>query len=918
MPLTEPYALWRAGRYLDALASLDRVPPEPADRLASDVLRMQLAERLGQYGRSRYLAERLLRSRSLSPLFKSDCRFALGLIDWDEGRFDRATEQFHEALTLARAGEDASRACWIQLRLMTVNGSRVSAQAAATFIAQARLQVTRLGDPLASAALHVLAAEIAVKHGALRTARRLTQLGLNLLTTTPNLWLHALAENNLVGLALIDSDFDDGIAHAAIACRQADASGAAAVRRACLGNLGNLYALDGALDRARELLHRASAPLQTEGEYCHGLVESVARVHLLEGRLDAARECLDAIDAAIATRTDATLYAHRHSQLTRAQVLQHEGRWEEALQQTGVAIDLAERSGDRLLLGLSQLTRAEILGGQARHEELLPLLESLTPVLPTLPVDLLGHYERVLASSLASAGEPASRDHFRRAGRVFDGLHHRPGQIELQRTRQSAGLGRKAADAVDGSDRPAEGSGVAAADRNAMAAGLVQEIAALLLHAGRPELMATDLVAILAETGSMVRITALARGADGTTEPLAAYQAADAWPDADGHGPRRYVLGASRHRTIELVCEARRDIESVATLNATSLLLGIIRDLEAARAEREDRLGLWPADDLPLEGDDAVVGGALREVMHLVRKIAPTGASVLITGESGTGKEIVARALHRFSGRPNRPFVPFNCTAVPRDLIESQLFGYRRGAFTGAERDHPGLIRAARDGTLFLDEIGELGLELQPKLLRFLESGEITPLGESEAVRVNTRIVAATNAHLERLVHEGRFRADLFYRLQVIPITLPPLRERRDEIPHLARHFVARAAAEFGKGHLRIADETMELLVLCGWPGNVRQLNNELRRVVAMADADSVLLPSALSPAVAARGLKPSTGERQPAVPVDATLNDALARVERHMVESALSKYRGRLDAAARSLGISRKGLYLKRLRFGL
>ena len=354
---------------------------------------------------------------------------------------------------------------------------------------------------------------------------------------------------------------------------------------------------------------------------------------------------------------------------------------------------------------------------------------------------------------------------------------------------------------------------------------------------------------MLAGAGCVARITAIARHEDGRIESLASHATLRADDGGAALPPRTYVLGHARDRTIEVVCVPLADIESVATVNAVAVLLDVVRDLESAHLEREERLGLWPIEELPEGSEDAVITGSMREVMRLARKVAPTTASVLITGESGTGKEIVARAIHRFSNRTGRPFVPFNCTAVPRDLLESQLFGYRRGAFTGAERDHPGLIRAAKDGTLFLDEVGELGLELQPKLLRFLESGEITPLGESDVITVNARVVAATNANLERLVQEGRFRADLFYRLRVIPLPIPPLRERRDEIPHMVHHFASRAATEFGKGRLRIDNEAMELLVLYSWPGNVRQLNNELRRIVALADSEA-LTPDMLSPEI--------------------------------------------------------------------
>jgi DNA-binding NtrC family response regulator len=254
-------------------------------------------------------------------------------------------------------------------------------------------------------------------------------------------------------------------------------------------------------------------------------------------------------------------------------------------------------------------------------------------------------------------------------------------------------------------------------------------------------------------------------------------------------------------------------------------------------------------------------------------------------------------------------------------MLESQLFGHRRGAFTGADRDHPGLIRAAREGTLFLDEIGEMGLDLQPKLLRFLESGEISPLGEAGPVRVDVRIVAATNADLEHLVQTGRFREDLFYRLNVIPLTIPPLRERRDEIPALVHHFVGRAAAEFSKGRVRVADETIEYLQLHPWPGNVRQLQNEVRRMVALAEPDSVLTPGALMPEIRrakARTRTRGDGDLELTVTPGDKLTPTLARIEKEMIRAALRTNHGRVEAAARELGISRKGLYLKRQRLGL
>jgi DNA-binding NtrC family response regulator len=443
----------------------------------------------------------------------------------------------------------------------------------------------------------------------------------------------------------------------------------------------------------------------------------------------------------------------------------------------------------------------------------------------------------------------------------------------------------------------------------------------LMMHAGRPELVARHLVAILAGSGSAFSATAVACKDDGTVEILASYAHRAGDPPGARNRLRTLPVGTARGRHIEVRVHPAEGLEGMSAINAVMLLAASARELECAQAEREQHLTLWPIEELAVEQQRAVVTGRMTEVMTLAQKVARTSASVLITGESGTGKEIVARAVHDHSARCDKPFVPFNCTAVPRDMLESQLFGHRRGAFTGADRDYPGLVRAARDGTLFLDEIGEMGLDLQPKLLRFLESGEISPLGEAGPVNVDVRIVAATNADLEQLVQTGRFREDLFYRLNVIPLTIPPLRERRDEIPALVHHFVARAATEFSKGRVRVADETIEYLQLHPWPGNVRQLQNEVRRMVALADPDCVLTPAALAPEirrVRAKTRARGDGDLELTVILGDKLMPTLARIEKEMIRAALRASHGRVDAAAKELGISRKGLYLKRQRLGL
>ena len=344
--------------------------------------------------------------------------------------------------------------------------------------------------------------------------------------------------------------------------------------------------------------------------------------------------------------------------------------------------------------------------------------------------------------------------------------------------------------------------------------------------------------------------------------------------------------------------------------------------LEKARQDERSRAALWPATPIEEQAGALFIAEEMQALLATVRRVAATNIPILITGETGTGKEVIARLVHGYSPRAAKTFLPFNCTATPRDMLDSQLFGHRKGAFTGATEHFSGVIRAAAGGTLFLDEIGESTPEVQPKLLRFLESGEVHPIGDAHPQRVDVRVIAATNADLDILVSDGRFREDLFYRLNIVPLHIPPLRERRVEIPAFANLYLQKYAAENGKGDLRLSEETMEYLLLYRWPGNVRQLANEMRRLVALAEPGAVLMPEHLSPGIAASRKTIPPSERtletsEVVVRTDQPLAAAIQHVERTMVQRALAKATG-VDEAARMLGLSRKGLYLKRLRFGL
>ncbi|HVS21656.1 MAG TPA: sigma 54-interacting transcriptional regulator, partial [Pyrinomonadaceae bacterium] len=315
---------------------------------------------------------------------------------------------------------------------------------------------------------------------------------------------------------------------------------------------------------------------------------------------------------------------------------------------------------------------------------------------------------------------------------------------------------------------------------------------------------------------------------------------------------------------------------------------------------------------------------AMTRLVEEVHKIRSSDVTVLVTGESGTGKELVARAIHALSSRRDKVFVPFNCTAVPKELSEGYLFGYRRGAFTGAVKDSAGVIRTAAGGTLFLDEVGDLSLDVQPKLLRFLQEGEIQPLGEQRPMKVDVRIIAATNSDLEEMVAQGRFREDLYYRLNVIRLRVPPLRERRSEVPTMVNYYTNHYSAKFGRRDIEITPQAVDLLMVAEWPGNVRQLCNEIQRVIARAEDGAIITAEQLSPELRHMGAPVTppgtvtpigTGAAGPSVTVplqDITLADALAEVERRMIAEALRKHNGNISRAARELGLTRRGLYLK------
>ena len=306
---------------------------------------------------------------------------------------------------------------------------------------------------------------------------------------------------------------------------------------------------------------------------------------------------------------------------------------------------------------------------------------------------------------------------------------------------------------------------------------------------------------------------------------------------------------------------------------------------------------------------------AILEAIDLAMKVAPSDVSVLLLGESGTGKEQVARAIHTASPRSEARFVAVNCGAIPEGLFESELFGVVRGAFTGATQDRAGLIEDANGGTLFLDEVGEMPAPMQVKLLRALQEGIIRRVGSNQDVAVDVRVLSATNRDLERDVEEGRFRSDLYYRLNVFPIELPPLRDRAEDVPLLAAHFVEEVAGRLGRPIGGISPDALDVLAAYAFPGNVRELQNELERACVLVDDGARILTEHLSPRTRTPVPGPPTSsDEDPVVWTGLSLRDARARFEARLIESALDQLGGNVTQTASRLGVSRSHLQ-RRLR---
>lgn len=371
--------------------------------------------------------------------------------------------------------------------------------------------------------------------------------------------------------------------------------------------------------------------------------------------------------------------------------------------------------------------------------------------------------------------------------------------------------------------------------------------------------------------------------------------------------PETECVMISGHAEIETAVSAVKSgaydfLEKPLSLDKIEVLLSNISRLKSLENERDDLLQR-------LDEDTRLVGQskAISDLKKMASQVAPEDSRVLITGENGTGKELVARMIHAASPRQRGPFVAVNCAALPEDLIESELFGYEKGAFTGAVKAKPGRFEMAGGGTLFLDEIGEMSEKTQAKLLRAVEEGRITRLGGTAEIKTDVRIISATNKDLKKEISDGKFREDLFYRLAVLPIEIPPLRERREDIPLLVQHFADRFCKKRGRPSKKFSADAMKLFSNYAYPGNIRELANYVERIVIMASGDSIK-------AADVEMFIPHLVEKAPT----GTLKAACEQFEREYIKSSIARADGNMTRAAEILGLERSHLYKKMKALGM
>lgn len=746
-------------------------------------------------------------------------------------------------------------------------------------------------------------------------------------------------------------------------------------------NLGMNLLLIGNWKRAEAMIRRA-LDLAIANNHAHvaGILDSLGELKIMRGELDDAEELLERAVKLAKERKNGwyTLQAMRN--LARCRLAKGEHR--QAVEDALAALDLSREIDDKHyanMLGLV-LAEAHLHLGTEDHESYLKVIEDTGATSDFFVLGSIQHIRGLAA--LKDNDKQLAVHHFNQSLTIFEtaeDLYHTalanfligcnvdPTQsVRAIKHLSAAGEVFKKLNIADYvraveeriRDARAAGNAATANETARRSNSVVSQLLMVRLAEATAsrELLFRELIAVLQQESKANRIIIAEPNESKVLRPFITHGYS---PDDSAEIVSKYDL--ARQKGDEKAFLKKKDVavfqlrgstakaaylfvnpSSGALLNDDSSLQPLLRVVELGMdviALRErDRSAPAGHEASPYTSNSLMPGfihssPAMTSLVEEVYKIRSSDVTVLVTGESGTGKELVSRAIHTISNRKDKIFVPFNCTAVPKELAEGHLFGYRKGAFTGAVTDSPGMIRAADGGTLFLDEIGDLPLDVQPKMLRFLQEGEVQPIGEKRPIKVDVRVIAATNMPLEEKVADGTFREDLFYRLNVIRLRVPPLRERRSEIPPIVNYYINHYSSRFGKRDITFTPQTIDLLMVCEWDGNVRQLCNEVQRIIARAVDNDVITPDHLSPDLkrTARPLASFATDSnvRPIASYDSsflfdagaqggTLEDAVSGLETQMIKSSLARHNWNISRVANELGLTRRGLYLKLSRYGI
>ncbi len=748
---------------------------------------------------------------------------------------------------------------------------------------------------------------------------------------------------------------------------------------AAYNNLGLHLVMRGEWNKAENAYNRA-LELATEANHVHvaGILDSLGELKILRGEFGKAQEMLERSVALAEERKKEWYVIQSLRNLSRALLMQ--GKLSEAREKARETIKLCRKMGERQIANMASLVLAEVYLEEKKFAEAERELHAIEENEPSSDFFVLGNIQRIRGlSARRLADEELALHHFNRSLTIFevaeDAYHTALSHYLIGETISGDQPDRAAKHLISAgeifrrlgvepllkkTEKALEGVKNVGTGKKRINSASSQLLMLRLAEAtASRELLFRELVAVLQQESRAKKIIVaeiderkrffpfITHGyvPDESTELVTklhdAHRKNDLANFAKTKNLQIFPLRAPSAAPAFLIIAPG----SGAVLNDDSSFQPLLRVVElgmdVCALRDKDKSQHVEQESSPFTSNSLMPGfihssPAMTSLVEEVYKIRSSDVTVLVTGESGTGKELVSRAIHSISNRKDKTFIPFNCTAVPKELAEGHLFGYRKGAFTGAVNDSPGMIRAADGGTLFLDEVGDLPIDVQPKLLRFLQEGEVQPIGEKRPIQVDVRIIAATNMPLEEKVADGSFREDLYYRLNVIRLRVPPLRERRSEIPPMINYYINQYSARFGKRDITITPQTIDLLMVCDWDGNVRQLCNEIQRVVARAVDGENITPEHLSPELkrSARPIASAFAESGNVRPIASynssfdsfgvnssnggTLEEAVSGLEIQMIKNALTRHNWNISRVAVELGLTRRGLYLKLGRYGI